>query len=147
MIYSIWRRCAFGECQILIGTVNDLIKMWLKDYLASGWSLKRERLMAENRKGGGVLHIRPFWDRGRCQAAQHREIRPRLGCCLGCCSHTWHTHRPPTNRLMHSVYENSKRLAEIARLNLTGWLHTTNWDHLLYISISSGQEIGGAWPQ
>lgn len=49
----------FSESPIVVETVNDLIKMQLKDYLASGWSLER-RLMAKERKRGGVLHIHPF---------------------------------------------------------------------------------------
>lgn len=85
----------------MVETVNDLIKMQLKDYLASGWSLERRRLMAEERKRGGVLHIHPFWDRGRCQGAQHGEIRPRLGFCS--LSLRQHTYRPPTNSFTESL--------------------------------------------
>jgi len=44
---------AFGKCSVVVKTVNDLIKMQLKYYLASRWSLERRRLMAEEKKGAG----------------------------------------------------------------------------------------------
>ncbi len=55
VIYSTHR---FGNAVLLVNVkywlkLNDLIKMRLKDYLASGWSLERERDWSKVEKGAG----------------------------------------------------------------------------------------------